>query len=92
MEISSEYLHSQIVRARELKLLKKVYLPHLSCVTCHVSNVAYHVIFLLCFYRLMKLVDGGSVINGANQSSFLKYRMWETTNRVLAEDCHQIVH
>ena len=40
MEISSAHLHSQTVRAMELKLF------HVPCVTCHVSHVQYHIFFL----------------------------------------------
>ena len=40
VEISSEHLHSQAVRARQLKLCQKVHLPppvmcQMSCVMCH---------------------------------------------------------
>ena len=71
--ISSEHLHSQTVRARELKFWKKVYLPpsvmcHMSCVTCHVSHVMYHIscvtchmFFLSFFDKVVKLVSWGSV-------------------------------
>ena len=55
MEISSEHIHSQTIRARDLKFWEKVHLPppvmrHMSCVTCH---------------KVVKLVGGGFVINGA---------------------------
>ena len=53
VEISSEHLHSQTVRARELKLREKVYLPppvmcHMSCVTSHVSHVMCHMSCVTC--------------------------------------------
>ena len=77
-EIFSTNHHSQSVKARELKLWEKVHLPppvtcHMSCVKCHVSLVRCHMKFILIFlvYKVVKLVDGGSVINGANSSSFL---------------------
>ena len=45
-----------------------------SCVTCHMSRVRYHVSHVTChniffiyffFYKVVKLIGGGSVINGA---------------------------
>ena len=58
------------IRARDLKLLHNNH--HLSCVMCHASGVMYHLSRVMChnliffiFYKLMELVDGGSVINGA---------------------------
>ena len=44
MDISSEHLHAQTVRAREVKFLEKVHLLqpimcHMSHVMCHVSHV-----------------------------------------------------
>ena len=36
---------------------------HMSCVTCHVSHVAC-IFCLFCFYKLVELLGGGSVING----------------------------
>ena len=67
---SSRYstnLHSQAVRARELNFFDNVHLPppgtcHMSHVTCHVSHVTFSYFF---FYKVVKLVGGGSVINGA---------------------------
>ena len=46
---------------------------HLSCVTCHVSHVTCHVSHVTChmshvkkkFDKVVELVGGGSVINGA---------------------------
>ena len=44
---------------------------HVSCVTCHISRVPCHVshvtchFFFLFFYKVLKLIGGGSVINGA---------------------------
>ena len=47
---------------------------HVSCVRCHMSHVMCHmscVIFLFCFsVQVVKLVRGGSDINGATPSSF----------------------
>ena len=41
---------------------------YMSCVTCHVSHVT---IFLIIFLdKVVKLVGGGSVINGAAPSSY----------------------
>ena len=45
---------------------------HLSCVTCHVSHVTCHMPHAAChifFYKMGKLVGGGSVINWATPSS-----------------------
>ena len=41
---------------------------HMSCVSCHVSYVMCH--FFHFFYKLEKLVGGGSVINGPTPCSF----------------------
>ena len=39
---------------------------HVSCVTCQVSGVTCHVSRVTCFFdRVVELVGGGSVINGA---------------------------
>ena len=59
VKISSKYLHSQTIRAKELKFLEKVHQPlpvtyHVSCVTCHMSHVT------LFFWQLSKVVIGGS--------------------------------
>ena len=40
MEIYSEHLHSQTIRAREMKFRDKVHLPPL--VICHISHVICH--------------------------------------------------
>ena len=65
-------------RARELKFLENVHPPppvtcHMSHGTCHVSRVTGHVSHVTCnffsffseIYKVVKLVGGGSVINGA---------------------------
>ena len=51
---------------------------HLSRVKCHVSHVTCHMLHVTChifffFYKVVKLIGGGSVINGAYpvQFSFL---------------------
>ena len=51
---------------------------HVSCVMCQVSHVMCHmshVNFFLIFFQdiVVKLVGGGSVINGATPSSLLLY-------------------
>ena len=66
LEISSKYLYSQTIRAGELKFWKKIQLPplvisHVSHVTCHVSGVRCN----FFFYKVLKLVGGGSFINKA---------------------------
>ena len=48
VEISSEHLHSQTVRGREVKFWDKVHLPHLSCVICHMSSVMCPVSHVTC--------------------------------------------
>ena len=48
---------------------------HMSRVTCHMSRVTYiYIFFYFLFfflYKLVELVGGGSVINGATPSSYL---------------------
>ena len=39
---------------------------HVSHVTCHVSHVKFFVFFCCFFVKVVKLIGGGSVINGAN--------------------------
>ena len=71
---SSKYHKSQTRRARELKFWENVHPPqHVTChmphVTCHVSHVTCHVSHVTCnffFDKPVKLIGGGSVINGAN--------------------------
>ena len=72
-------LHSQTVRARELKFGEKVHLSipvmcqvshvtcHMSRVTCCVSPITCHMSSVRFFFldKVVKLVRGGSVINGA---------------------------
>ena len=66
-KISSNQLHSQTVRGRELNLLEKVHhTNHVSCFTCHYF---YHI--FSSSYKVLQLVGGGSVINGETPSSFL---------------------
>ena len=69
-------------RAKELKFWEQVHLPplvtclvsrvasHMSCVTCPMSSVLCH--FFPFFDKVVKLVSGGSAINGAYPSSFGK--------------------
>ena len=47
---------------------------HVSPVTCHVSHVICHMSHIFFFYKLVKLVGGGSVINGANPFSFFFFK------------------
>ena len=69
---SSWYHKSQTVRARELKFWENVHPPNMSRVTCHVSRrVTYHVSHVILFFfifsdKVVKLIGGGYVINGAN--------------------------
>ena len=48
---------------------------HMSRVTCHMARVLCHNFFLFKFFleKEVKLVGGGSVINGATPSSLLIY-------------------
>ena len=41
---------------------------HMSHVTCHMSCVTFYLFFLF-FEKVVKLIGGGSVINGATPSS-----------------------
>ena len=43
---------------------------HASDVTCQVSHVTYHVSHVIFFDKVVKLIEGGSVINEATQPSF----------------------
>ena len=48
---------------------------HMSCVMCHLSHVTFFPFFfwsLKIFYKVVELVGGGSVINGAYPVQFLK--------------------
>ena len=74
MEIYSEHLHSQTERTREVHLPPPVMghmshvTCHVSCVRCQVSHVTCHVsqyYFFCVLDKVVKLVGGGSVINGA---------------------------
>ena len=78
VKISLASLHSQTLRARELKLWEKVHLP-----TCHMSGNSYnvsHVTFQIShvpghesffFGKVVKPVSRGSGINGPTPSSQL---------------------
>ena len=78
VKISSSNLHSQTIRVRKLKFGEKVHLPppvtsHLSHVMCHVSCVNVMCTYLFIFYyKVLKLVGWGSVINMGTLSSILK--------------------
>ena len=51
MEISSEHLHFQTQRSRELKFWEKVHIPlHVSWVTCHVSHFKWHMSHFMCHF------------------------------------------
>ena len=83
---SSKHHNSQTVRARDLKFWDNVHHP--LCVTCHMSRVIFHVSpvtrhvpHVMChqFFssslfldKVVELVAGGSVINGATPSSLLR--------------------
>ena len=73
--LSEWFPNSQTVKARDLKFWKKVHLLppvmcHVSHVTCEMPCVTYHMshVFIysfIFFYKGVKLVNGGSVFNGA---------------------------
>ena len=50
----------------------------MSRVTCHVSHVMCHLSHVMCqiffFYKVVKLIGGGSVINGAYPVKYLMYK------------------
>ena len=43
---------------------------HLSCISCHVSRVTCHLSRVILIFKLVELVGGGSVINGAGSPTF----------------------
>ena len=47
----------------------------MSHVTCHMASVTCHMPCVFFFYRLVELVHGGSVINGATPSSFIGFQI-----------------
>ena len=52
---------------------------HLSLVMYHISGVTYHTFFLLFFFqKVVELVGGGSVINGAYPVQFLDFFLLKT--------------
>ena len=74
---------------------------HMSCITCHVSHVMCHMSCVMChithntcqinyfFYKLVKLVAGGYVINRATPSSFLVYTYWELHQHFMKRQNHK---
>ena len=63
---SSRYHKSQTIRARELKFCSPPTTCNMSCGTCNVSHVTCHVSYVIFFfYKVVKLIGGVSVINGA---------------------------
>ena len=70
------HLHSQTGRARELELLEKVHIPHLSSM-----SPFFIIIIILVYYSLdkvVKLVIGGSFINGATLFASKTYVLGRT--------------
>ena len=73
---SSKYHKSQTIRAREPTFWENVHPPH--HVTCYISHVTCYMSCVMCpvsyiyiyFDKVMKLIGGGSVINGPTPSSF----------------------
>ena len=72
VKISSKHPHLETLRVRDLNFLENVHLPpsvmcHVSHVMCHMSGVACHIHFFLLLFsdKMLELVGGGSVINGA---------------------------
>ena len=70
---SSRYHKSQTIRVRKLKFWENVHpLQHVTChvshVTCCMSDFMWHMSCVTChifFDNVVKLIGGGSVINGA---------------------------
>ena len=66
---------------------------HVSHVTCHMSHVTY-IYFFFFFYKVVKLVGGGSVINGATPSrsytNYHKTQNLELTNQDLGKSMSTI--
>ena len=74
---SSKYHNTKTVRARKLKFFKRMFISHkVSCVTCHMSRVMCHMSTVTChrssvmshllpFKKMVEVVGGGFVINGA---------------------------
>ena len=70
------------MKARELKFWENVHPPkrvtcHMSRVTCQMSHFfyiyMYIYIYIFFLYKVVELIGGGSVINGATPSSFPNY-------------------
>ena len=82
--ISSKHLHSQTVWARDFSFWGNVPLPpcvNVTCqVLCHMSGITWHMSHVTFFYIVVKLLDGGSVTNGAFPV-WLNY-LWITTNQL----------
>ena len=43
---------------------------HVSRVMCHMSQFFYFILFFFCFEKVLKIIGGGSVINGAYPIKF----------------------
>ena len=84
VKISSNHLHSQTIRARELTVWEKVHLPSpVSCVTCQVSHVTCQLSYVTKFDKVVRLVGGGSVINRAHPILFLVLLFSQYTSLIL---------
>ena len=58
---------------------------HKSCASCHWSRVMCHILSFLIWiwiYKLVKLVGGGSVINGSTPSSFSWLILWKNKHDI----------
>ena len=86
----SEYHQSQTIRVRELKFWENVHPPqhvtcHMSPVMCHKTNVTCQVSYAtFFFYKVVKLIVEGSVINGAYTVCFLFF-LWTYDWNTLSE-------
>ena len=73
----SLFNHSETLRAKDLKLWENYH--HTLCVMCPVSYVKCYMSLVtchssgFCFYKVLKLVSWGSVINGVYPSTFFTF-------------------
>ena len=76
MEISSQHLPTQTVRARDLEFERRFNFHHMACVMCQLSHVACHlslydilIIVLANWDKVEKLVGEGLLSIGPSPSS-----------------------
>ena len=103
VKISSEYLHSQTVKARELEFCENLPPPAMcpmSCVTCHVSHFMFHMSHVTChmscvfFYKVVKLVMEDLLSTGLPRLVYCGKTVWEcelTCHGSITNYCYPIV-